>query len=257
MSLLMSMHGVVKRFRGGGRGVTAVDGVDLELEAAQAVALIGQSGCGKSTLGQLAVGLLAPDSGRIQYGGVDLARCSRRELRDLRPGLQFVFQSPFDAFAPHLSLRGSLEPAAVRCHRGWSRSRASGAVVDALGEVGLEAGLLDRLPDELSGGQLQRASLARALLAGPRLMVADEVVSALDVAAQNDVTRLLRRLQKQWRFALLFITHDLGVAERIADEVIVMDAGRIVERGPARGVIARPGSDAGRRLVEAIPHFPY
>ncbi|MDO4785007.1 MAG: dipeptide/oligopeptide/nickel ABC transporter ATP-binding protein [Propionibacteriaceae bacterium] len=252
MTRVLSLEGVTRTFRRGGHPVTAVDHADLELHANQTLALVGESGCGKSTLGKICVGLLQPDSGRIvDERGVVLDRA--RAWRALRPRFQLVFQDPYASFSPRLTLKASLLPLARRVHGAGALDQ----VVELLRQVGLEAAHLDRRPAQLSGGQLQRAALARALLAQPRLLVADEVVSALDVAMQDEIARLLRRLQRTWHFSLLFITHDLGLAREAADEVCVMADGRVVERGPAGQVIDAPATPAAQRLVEAIPRFPW
>ena len=257
MTAVLTLDAVSKAFRRSGGQVQAVDRVGLELVADHTLALVGQSGCGKSTLGKICVGLIQPDSGRVlDERGTDLARHRGRLWRPLRPAFQLVFQDPFASFAPHLSLRQSLLPVACRIHR----LDAASAVVKVrrlLADVGLEEAHLSRHPGQLSGGQLQRAALARALLAEPRLLVADEVASALDVSMQDEITRLLGELQRKWQFSMLFITHDLGLAKEVADEICVMEDGQILEQGTAQRVIDSPTAPATQRLVESIPRFPW
>lgn len=256
MTVMLSLRDVRKAYRSASRDVNALDGVDLDLPSDHALALVGESGCGKTTLGELTVGLLRPDAGQIMHAsGVDLANCRPHALRSLRPRLQMVFQNPFASFAPHLRLHQSLAPVARR--QGIAQPMIISALVDSLEQVGLSAAHLDRYPAQLSGGQLQRASLARALLCDPQYIVADEISSALDVAAQDELTRLLGRLRAHSHFTLLFITHDLGLARQVADDVCVMDAGRIVERGRADQVLDDPQTRAAKRLVDAIPRFRY
>lgn len=252
MTPVLSLHGVTRSFRRGGHRVVAVNGADLVLHANRTLALVGESGCGKSTLGRMCVGLIRPDAGRVfGEGGVVLDRAG--SWRSLRPKYQLVFQDPYGSFSPRLPLAASILTTARRVHGPGALRQ----VLELFQEVGLEESHLDRRPAQLSGGQLQRAALARALLTRPRLLVADEVVSALDVAMQDEITRLLRRLQQHWGFSLLFITHDLGLAREAADEICVMAEGRIVEQGPAAQVIDTPASVAARALVDAVPRFPW
>lgn len=254
MRSVLSLRNVRKSYRSASRVVNALDGVDLDLLPDHALALVGESGCGKTTLGELTVGLVRPDSGQIMHdSGTDLANCAPVALRSLRPRLQMVFQNPFASFAPHLTLRQSLAPVARRQGIGGEATRQ--ALVDAFAQVGLSADQLERRPAALSGGQLQRAGLARVLLCDAQYIAADEISSALDVAAQDELARLLSRLRAERRFSLLFITHDLSLARQFADHVAVMDAGRIVERGSVDQVLGDPQSAAARRLVAAIPRF--
>lgn len=250
---VLSFRDVDVSFRHGRQVVHAVSAVMLSIDDGDTIAVVGESGSGKSTLGQVGIGLLRPDRGSVlTASGIDLATASRRAIRSVRPSLQLVVQNPYQAFSPRLRLSRSLLPAARRFGSGPARDR----VVELFAQMGLSENHLDRFPDELSGGQLQRAALARALIVDPALLVADEVMAGVDVASQEGIAELLRSHQRRVGFAMVFITHDLGLARRVADRIIVMEAGRIVERGPIESVLDSPRHPATVRLLDAIPCLP-
>lgn len=256
MSPVLSVQSVTKIYASPERRVVALDEVSVDLYAHRTTAIVGESGCGKSTLGRLCVALDRPDQGHLLFQGkLDLATCSRRQLRKLRPSLQMVFQDPYASFAPHLTLRQSFQ-SVMAMHRGRSEmSQTSLSLREAMEQVGLREEHLARRPHQLSGGQLQRASLARALSVDPVLLVADENVSSLDVAAQDELTQMMRALQAQRGFTLVFITHDLGLAREIADDICVLHRGTAVEHGPTQEVLESPVSPETRRLINAVPRF--
>ncbi len=232
-----------------GKPFRAVDDVNLTIRRGESVGLVGESGCGKSTLARMVLGLNRPTSGSIDFDGTPL---SGETLPLVRRRMQPVFQDPFASFNPrHKVLRLVTEPLFLESDTqpGQLRTRA----VDALQEVGIDADALDRYPHEFSGGQRQRIAIARALITRPDLIVADEPVSALDVSIRARILDLLADLQSRLGVAMLFISHDLGVVSAICDTVLVMDAGRIVERGPVRSVLEAPSSDAAKQLVSATP----
>jgi len=235
-----------------GRRVRAVDGVSLRIAAGQVVGLVGESGSGKSTVGRAALGLYAPGAGTISVLGQDLARLSRRELQRLRRNCALVLQDPGSSLDPRMTIRQSIaEPMAINgVGRRSSRERRVAEVLDM---VRLGAGFAGRYPHELSGGQLQRASIARALVLEPRLLVADEPTSALDVSVQASVLEVFLDLQREIGFACLFITHDLAVVSMLASEVIIMSQGRVVEAGAPGSVLFDPREEYTRRLVAAAP----
>jgi peptide/nickel transport system ATP-binding protein len=228
-----------------------IDGVDLTVRAGEIVALVGASGSGKTTLGRAALGLKPIAEGRVRIGGIDIAAMDRAQERTFRRDAQIVFQDPFSSLAPHLRI-GEIVGAALRHVPGLSAAERRQRVTRTLEEVGL-AGYEQRRPHQMSGGQRQRVAIARAIASEPRLVVADERVSALDLTIQLQVIELLQRLQRDRGFACLFITHDLAVVEQVADRVVVLDQGRIVEQGPTAAVFAAPAHDYTRRLLAASP----
>ena len=233
------------------RRVVAADGISLTLSAGETVAVVGESGSGKSTLGQMILRLAEPDSGRVRFEGQDLLALRGEALRVARRRLQIVFQDPFAALNP----RQRVGEAIARGPMAYGVPKAE-AVAEAralLDRVGLKAGAADRFPHEFSGGQRQRICIARALALKPRVLVADEAVSALDVSVQARVLDLLAELRAEYNLAMLFITHDLRIAARIADRVAVMQQGRIVEAGPAAAIFAAPEHPYPRGLVAAMP----
>ncbi|SFI15854.1 ABC transporter ATP-binding protein [Methylobacterium brachiatum] len=233
------------------RRVVAADAISLTLSAGETVAVVGESGSGKSTLGQMILRLAEPDSGRIRFEGRDLLALRGEVLRVARRRIQIVFQDPFAALNP----RQRVGEAIARGPMAYGVPKAE-AVAEAhvlLDRVGLKAGAADRFPHEFSGGQRQRICIARALALKPRILVADEAVSALDVSVQARVLDLLAELRAEYNLAMLFITHDLRIAARIADRVAVMQQGRIVETGPAAALFAAPEHPYTRGLMAAMP----
>jgi peptide/nickel transport system ATP-binding protein len=231
-----------------------VHDVDLSLRAGQIMALVGASGSGKSTLGRAVLGLQELTSGAIHFGGVRLGAMNAAQLSQFRAQAQLVFQDPFSCLDPRLRV-GDIVHAPLRHDRNLNAATRRERVELVLHEVGL-GGFGERFPHQMSGGQRQRVAIARAVVSRPRLVVADEPVSALDMTIQAQVLSLLQKLQAEYGFACLFITHDLSVVDQIADEVIVMSGGRIVERGPTRAVLDDPQHDYTRALLAATAHLP-
>ena len=231
----------------------AVRGVSFELYEGQSMALVGRSGCGKSTLARMILALDRPTSGSIRFGGEELTTKSEAELRPSRRNMQVVFQDPYGSFNPRHKVERLVAEPLHLLESQPSRSERRERVAQALGEVGLSAADMDKYPHEFSGGQRQRLSIARALITRPKLIVADEPVSALDVSIRAQVLDLFADLNQRLGIAYLFITHDLAVARAITDQVMVMHEGEIVERGDTGAVLDDPQSEAGKMLVAASP----
>ncbi len=255
---LLAVEGLETRFPFGGRWfgergwVRAVDGVDLELRRGEVLGLVGESGSGKTTLGRSIVRLVEPTNGSVRFDGEEVLRLSRREMRSVRRRMQVVFQDPYAALSPRMQIRRILsEP--IRLHGLVERRDEEREVARLLRQVGLEPYFMHRYPHEMSGGQRQRIAIARAIGPEPELLVADEPVSALDVSVQAQVLEILLDLQRRQGIAMLFISHDLSVVERISDRIAVMYLGRIVEEAPAGDLIARPLHPYTQALVSSVP----
>jgi peptide/nickel transport system ATP-binding protein/oligopeptide transport system ATP-binding protein len=238
---------------GGARQVHAVDDVSLDIRTGDTFGLVGESGCGKSTLARCIVRLIEPSTGAIRFDGTDIAHTSMRALRPLRRDIQLVFQDPFASLNPRKPI-GTMLEAALRLHGlGTSRADRRERVLALLGKVGLGPSFAQRLPGELSGGQRQRVGIARALALAPRLIVADEPVSALDVSVQAEILNLLKDLQAELGLTMLFISHDLGVIRHVSDRIGVMYLGKLVELSPSDAFYEGPLHPYSEALLSAIP----
>ncbi|BDU04074.1 ABC transporter ATP-binding protein [Nocardia cyriacigeorgica] len=230
----------------------AADEVGFRMRRGTTTAIVGESGSGKSTVAQMVLGLLEPTSGTVTFDGADVAELSRKSPLTFRRRVQPIFQNPYGSLDPMYSIHRTLtEP--LRTHGIGNRAERDARVRDLLDKVALPADVLTRYPNELSGGQRQRVAIARALTLEPELVVCDEAVSALDVLVQAQILDLLNDLQAELGLSYLFITHDLAVVRQIADEVLVMCAGRVVEAAPTDAVFDNPREDYTRRLLDAIP----
>jgi ABC-type microcin C transport system duplicated ATPase subunit YejF len=237
-------------------GVAAVDDVSLALTAGETLAIVGESGSGKTTLARMLLRLIEPDSGELLADGRDFLAARGTALRALRREMQMVFQDPFASLDPRMRVEAIVgepleihEPALARAER---RSR----VVEVLRAAGLAEDALPRYPHEFSGGQRQRIGIARALVLRPRLVVADEPVSALDVSVGAQILELLRNLQRDFSLTYLLISHSLPVVAQLATRIAVMQGGRIVETGPAEQILRSPAHPYTQSLIAAIPELP-
>ena len=232
--------------------VHAVDDVSFSVHEVEVLGLVGESGCGKTTTGRCVLRLIEPTEGRIAFDGHDITHLPYRAMRELRREMQIIFQDPYSSLNPRLSVRAMLTE--VLAVHGIARGRAArDRVADLLTLVGLSPSHAGRYPHEFSGGQRQRLGIARALAVNPRLIVADEPVSALDVSIQAQIVNLLRDLQQRMKLTYLFIAHDLSVVQHISNRVAVMYLGKIVEVADSAGLYARPRHPYTVSLLSAIP----
>jgi len=263
MSALLEVDRLVKhytlprqRLLGRAPRVAALQGLSFALQAGRSLGVVGESGSGKSTLARLVMALERPSAGTVRFGGQDLQSLKPAALRQARADFQMVFQDPFGSLDPRLTVgRIVAEPLAARAGRPGGASRAEqqariGAMLDA---VGLRSADAAKYPHEFSGGQRQRIAIARALATAPKLIVADEPVSALDVSVQAQVLNLMQDLQDSLGLSYLFISHDLAVVDRVCDEVLVLYQGRIVEQGSPETLFQAAAHPYTRTLMDAVP----
>ncbi|MFE6503383.1 dipeptide ABC transporter ATP-binding protein [Kitasatospora sp. NPDC057738] len=253
---LLTARGLVKRYRTPDGGLReAVADVSFALAPGETLGIVGESGSGKSTTAQLVMGMLAPDAGEVLLDGRPWSALPERERRPARAAVQLVHQDPLASFDPRFTVRRILAEALAVAGVARGAARRERAV-GLLTQVGLGEQHLERRPRSLSGGQRQRVAIARALATGPRLLVCDEPVSALDVSVQAQVLELLARLRAELGLAMLFISHDLAVVRQVSDRVLVMKDGRAVEYGPAERVFRSPEHPYTRQLLAAVPRLP-
>jgi peptide/nickel transport system ATP-binding protein len=259
VSALVEAQGLRKHFRGGRRifalraaQVRAVDGVDLAIARGEVVGLVGESGSGKSTIGRTLLRLIEPSAGTIRFDGTDITTLGGAALRRLRRRMQIVFQDPYGSLDPRKRVE-DLIGEVLDIHRLAQGAARRARVVELLEQVGLAAEHVVRFPHQFSGGQRQRLGIARALAVGPEFIVADEPVSALDVSVQAQIVNLLADLRRRLGLTMLFISHDLAIVEQLADRVVVLYLGRVMEDAPARAIYAAPRHPYTQALLSAAP----
>lgn len=236
------------------RWVRAVDGVSFDIDNGEIVGLVGESGCGKSTVGKAIVRLEDPRSGTITLDGTELTALSGRKLRRVRKDFQMVFQDPYGSLNPRLTVAASIDEV-LALHAPAPRAERRKRIAELLATVGIEPELMDRYPHQFSGGQRQRIGIARALAANPKIIIADEPVSALDVSVQASIINLLAELRRTTGISFLFIAHDLAVVAHISSRIIVMYLGHIVEIAPSRTIVERCRHPYTRALLSAVPEI--
>jgi len=256
---LLKVESLRKTYPGSRRGFgmrgerfVAVDDVSFDVAEGETFALVGESGAGKSTTGRLILRLINPDSGSVRFDGQEMVGLSRGAFRPYRQQMQMIFQDAHGSLDPRVPILQSVaEP--LLLHFGMAKARRFEKAADLLRRVGLRDHLFGRYPGELSGGQLQRVSIARALTLEPRLIVCDEPVAALDVSVRAQVLNLMKDLQQERGIAYLFVSHDLALVEAIADRIAVMQRGQIVEVGTTAEVFDQPQHEYTKELLSAIP----
>ncbi|WP_170299680.1 dipeptide ABC transporter ATP-binding protein [Boudabousia tangfeifanii] len=242
----------IRGAKGKNKHLKAVDDVSFNLRRGTTLAVVGESGSGKSTVANMVLGLLKPTSGKIFFNGEETSTMSKRDLFNMRRKMQVVFQNPYGSLDPMYSIYRCIEEP-LKVHKVGNRSEREKRVAELLDQVSLPKSAMRRYPNELSGGQRQRVAIARALALNPELIVLDEAVSALDVLVQDQILEILNDLQAQLGLSYLFITHDLAVVRQIADDVVVMESGKLVEAGPSDDIFANPRQAYTRDLIEAVP----
>ncbi|MFN4100170.1 MAG: ATP-binding cassette domain-containing protein [Pararhodobacter sp.] len=250
---LLATKGLSKTWPGPS-GTLALDDVSIRLQAGRTLGLVGPSGSGKSTLARVIARLIAPDSGSVSFDGQDWLALRGAVLRQRRAGMQMVFQDPLAAFNPRATVGGAITEA-LRIHAVAPRAEWPDRTAALLARVGLSPDLARRGIAEISGGQRQRVAIARSLAPGPKLLLLDEAVSALDASVRRRMLELLVELQHSLGLAYLFVSHDLAVVRAIAHETAVMERGRIVETGPTEALIADPKTPLVRALIAAVPRL--
>ena len=227
--------------------------VDIRIGQGETVGIVGESGSGKTTLGRALLGLVRPQAGTVVFDGIDICRLSQEAMRPLRRRMQMIFQDPMASLNPRLTIRRILVEPLLLHGLAVDRAGAGERIARVFDRVGLPAAALDRYPHELSGGQRQRVTIARAVMLEPRFVLADEIVSGLDVSTQAQVLTLIAGLTREMNLSMAFISHDLSVVRAVCDRVYVMSGGKVVEHGPCDRVFADPQADYTRTLLDAIP----
>lgn len=233
--------------------VKAVDDISFHINEGETVAIVGESGCGKSTTGRAVLRLDEPTEGSVIFDGQEITALSKSELRNIRSEMQIIFQDPYASLNPRQTVKTILMEAMEIQKIGKSKKERTERVIELMETVGLQRHQMNRYPHEFSGGQRQRIGIARALSVDPKLIIADEAVSALDVSIQAQVLNLMKKLQREMKLTYMFISHDLGVVRHISDRIIVMYLGKIVEMGDTKSIFEKPQHPYTKALLSAIP----
>ena len=232
----------------------AVDNVSFKLMPGETLGIVGESGCGKTTLGRTILKLHESNGGQIFFDGQDITNLKSSQMREIRKKMQIIFQDPYSSLNPRITVGDAImEPLRVWNKGGKNNQERKQYVIDLMKEVGLDEEHYNRYPHEFSGGQRQRVCIARALALKPSVVVCDESVSALDVSVQAQVLNLLNDLKNKWGFTYIFISHDLSVVKFLADRLMIMRQGKVVEMGDADDIYANPQQEYTRNLIDAIP----
>lgn len=251
MDKILQVRHLKKTFpRQEGGEIVAVEDVSFSLSAGEKLAIIGESGSGKTTVARMIARLIPPTAGRIFFAGEEITQAKGKQLKKAYAQMQMVFQNPVDSFDPRCTLGDGIRESLI--NHGRSRAQANKITENLLALCGLPADFADRYPHEVSGGQCQRAAIARALAIEPQLVILDEATSALDVTVQAEVLSLLNRLQQDRGIAYLFICHDIALVQDFCDRVIVMHNGRIVEEGTPDAVINHPQQEYTQKLIDSV-----
>lgn len=250
---MLRVENLCTYFETKGKVITAVDDVSFEVSRGEILGLVGESGCGKSTLSRTIMQLIPSTSGKIYLQGRDLSGLTVKEVLEERLNFQMVFQDPYASLNPRMTVFTTLAEALRRRHPGLKGNALNQQVGELMEKVGLAPRFMKKYPHEFSGGQRQRIAVARALAPEPRLMIADEPVSALDVSIQSQIINLLMNLVKDLHLTMIFISHDLSVVHYIADRIAVMQQGKFVELGPADKIMTHPEHPYTQVLLSAIP----
>lgn len=253
MSVLLETKHLKKYFQTPGGLLHAVDDVNLKVEEATTLGVVGESGCGKSTLGRTVLRLVESTSGEILFGGEDVAKMNKAQLSKFRHQAQIIFQDPYASLNPRMTVSEIIAEPLIAGRVPMSSAERDQAVFKMMDTVGLAARLVNAYPHELDGGRRQRIGIARALILNPKFVVCDEPVSALDVSIQAQILNLLMDLQQEKKLTYMFITHDLSVVKHISDEIAVMYLGQCVEKGPAAEIFRNPLHPYTKALLQAIP----
>lgn len=250
MDSLLEVKNIYKSYVKGRNRVQAVHDVSFKINKGESVGLVGESGCGKSTIAKLITGLETVDSGEIFLYGKDITHVTGKALRDVYKVVQMVFQASAESFNPRLRLGEGIMESMI--NQGISRGEAKRRAGEYLEVCGLSKEFADRYPHQVSGGECQRASIARAIAVRPNLLICDEATSALDVTVQSQIMQLMEQLKKETKMAYLFISHDIALIQGICDRVLVMYEGRLIEEGTPDDIIMNPQNDYTKRLIDSI-----
>ncbi|CAM5654088.1 ATP-binding cassette domain-containing protein [Streptomyces atroolivaceus] len=253
MTPVLELKDAAVRYRGAAADV--VRDVSLAVEAGESLALVGESGAGKTTLLRLLLGLARPTAGTVRFDGADLKPRDREQMRRFRRSVQCVFQDPYSSLDPSRKV-GAIVAEPLRSLGLATRATAAPEVAAALERVGLQADAVDRYPHEFSGGQRQRIAIARATVCDPRVLLADEPVSALDVTTRVKVVDLLAELKEERGLTMVMVSHDLSVVASLCERTAVLERGRVVEQGATSQVLGEPAHPYTRRLIESVPRLP-